>query len=116
MRTGKKIVVIVVAAFSFPIAIAAIVYCVTSLTLVGCPDAWSQVSDGMMEPQVRSILGKPKTECNVLDRKVICALDGYKKPPDVVAARALVFLGCDKAFYVFLDSDGKVIRTWWGGS
>ena len=89
---------------------------VTQLTLVACPEEWSQVKPGMSEGGVIRIMGKPLRDCDPTDKKADCLLRGYEIPSSSPTNRTMIYQACDKVMYIFLGDDGTVARVWWGNS
>lgn len=116
MRKGLRIIIIIVVTLLSPAIIAAIFYLVTSLTLWRCPDGWDQAKPGLTYTEIRSVIGAPQRKCELKSGYPECVIEGYGIPPHSDAKSVYIYLGCDKAFYIFFDNKGLVQSTWWGTS
>jgi hypothetical protein len=65
--------------------------------------------------EVIATVGDPIKDCIYPDNEA-CFIDGYGTPPKKTHGRVIIYVGCDKAMYVFLDNKDIVSKIWFGGS
>jgi hypothetical protein len=101
--------------FSVPIAIVAVLAIIIMMSNALCPSSWDKVKPGINISDVISSVGNPMKDCVYPDNEA-CFIEGYATPPKEMHGRVIIYVGCDKAMYVFLDNKDTVSKAWLGGS
>lgn len=78
---------------------------------IGCPKSWDGVRPGQQEDVVVEALGVPVADCDLKSPSCSNKVSNCIRPPRIPSRRALVYQGCGKCLFVFLDGSGKVVST-----
>lgn len=77
---------------------------------------WTLVTKGQTEKQVRALLGTPWREYSQAAAPRDYYVRMFTRRERAITGKVLIYTTADRIFYVWLDNDGNVEDTYYGGS